>query len=91
MAPITRWEAVAAVLGVVPETVRRARRKAGDKRLRSCWFANEDEVRAWWRALYVPERLPEPAPRPRRNARSKGQPLDVAALRAELAGDRGGR
>lgn len=84
--PFTRWDAVASALGVHPETVRRARRRAGDKRRRSCWFADLAELQAWWRRVYCPEPSAPPA-RPGRTARRRAvDPLDVSALRRELAG-----
>lgn len=79
---IHTWRAVAAALGVSEDTVGRRRKEHHDAT--PCHFADEDEIRDWWRALHAPAPTPSRPPRKRRSAQHGDGPLDVKALVHEL-------
>lgn len=83
--PITTWTAVARVLGVSVDTLARRRTSCTGRRP---WFADEDEVRAWWRALLEEGSPPDPpqGKTRRSKAASRRGALDVRALVRELKG-----
>jgi hypothetical protein len=90
--PYTTWGACSRELGVSPDTINRTRKAAGEtpKKSDRPWFADRDELFAWWRGLRARAGLAGAASTsssstPRRRP-SDGEDFDRKALEAELLG-----
>lgn len=96
--PIIGWAAAARVLGISTSTLTRRRTAAGWVASSTPWWADAEDLRAWWVCLVgapaAPAVEPEPevaverpAPRAGRRAVERAA-LDIDALRRELLGGR---
>lgn len=81
--PITTWRAVAAVLDLDEDTVKKHRDRHGDKTA-SPWFDDAQVVREWWRELHAPKVTRGRPPRPAPKRAVDDTPLDPRALLREL-------